>query len=144
MNKLFKTIAATFVCAVIACVSLTSCDTPIVKLGLLVAELTKKCPMDMGNGMQITEAKINESNDLELTIIVSEDASDLYDKIEEYCNNNSEEAINGVVDEWKVSDDNDFNELSTICKETNTNIVYKYVNESDGREVALTIPYTKF
>lgn len=142
MNRTFKYISASIVCAVITCMTLCSCSSSYVKLAAVIAQISSECPMEIAEGLQMTKVDLDSNKDILVTITISGDAAEIFDTIEAAYNNDQEGSVDNIAESLKA--DGDFKELAEICKETETNVVYYYVTEDGEKELKVKIPYDKF
>jgi hypothetical protein len=122
--------------AVIACTAmcLFSCTSKD-QLKIAVEVEAAQCPMDYGDGLTMKDAVLENGN----VVYVYEMDEDYYDI--EGCKDplTIREMKETIMDEILHSNDNDLKEFIKIVKDSEADIIYRYIGDTTGKKIDFVI-----
>lgn len=124
------------ICALLSALVLNSC-APEYKLEFAIGTASAECPVDLGDGITITEID-SEDNNVVYTCIVDE--SDSETLVSDMDNHRIRSVMKeSILSTLVNSSDPDMNEFINLVKEAKYNIVYRYIGSLSNAKVDIVI-----
>lgn len=124
------------ICALLSALVLNSC-APEYKLEFAIGAASAECPIDLGDGITITNID-SEDNNVVYTCIVDE--SDSETLVSDMDNHRIRSVMKeSILSTLVNSSDPDMNEFINLVKEAKYNIVYRYIGSLSNTKVDIVI-----